>query len=122
MIAQNLKGLILTSPGERVMDPNFGVGLKGYLFEQNTGIIYAQIKDNIRDQVSIYLPFIDIIRVNFLAPDNTGRLNEVDTSLRRGTTTLHRAVSEHTLSIEIVYRILPLDVADALIIKIDLAT
>ena len=32
---QNLKNLVLTSPGERVMDPLFGVGLKNFLFEQN---------------------------------------------------------------------------------------
>jgi len=28
MIKQNFKMLLLTSPGERVMDPNFGVGVK----------------------------------------------------------------------------------------------
>lgn len=27
-IAQNLKCLMLTAPGERIMDPEFGVGLK----------------------------------------------------------------------------------------------
>ena len=34
-IQQNLKMVLLTSPGERIMDPNFGVGMKRYLFEQN---------------------------------------------------------------------------------------
>jgi phage baseplate assembly protein W len=28
MIRQNFKMLLLTSPGERIMEPNFGVGLK----------------------------------------------------------------------------------------------
>ena len=32
MVNQNLKMLILTIPGERVMDPNFGVGVQKYLF------------------------------------------------------------------------------------------
>ena len=35
VIQQNLKGLLLTSPGERVKDPLFGVGLRDFLFEQN---------------------------------------------------------------------------------------
>ena len=30
MIKQNLKMLILTNPGERVMDPEFGVGIKQF--------------------------------------------------------------------------------------------
>ena len=33
MIKQNLKMLVLTSPGERIMIPDFGVGLRRYLFE-----------------------------------------------------------------------------------------
>ena len=28
VVQQNLKMLLLTSPGERVMDPNFGVGIR----------------------------------------------------------------------------------------------
>jgi phage baseplate assembly protein W len=36
MVQQNLKHIILTNPGERIMDPLFGVGIKKYLFEQNT--------------------------------------------------------------------------------------
>ena len=32
-IKQNVKMVVLTSPGERVMDPSFGVGIRKYLFE-----------------------------------------------------------------------------------------
>jgi hypothetical protein len=32
-IKQKLKMLILTSPGEKIMEPDFGVGIKKYLFE-----------------------------------------------------------------------------------------
>lgn len=31
MVRQNLKNLLLTNPGERMMDPDFGVGMKRYL-------------------------------------------------------------------------------------------
>ena len=30
---QNLKMIVLTSPGERIMIPNFGVGIRNFLFE-----------------------------------------------------------------------------------------
>ncbi len=31
-LRQNLKTLVLTNPGERVMEPGFGVGLEKFLF------------------------------------------------------------------------------------------
>jgi len=60
MIEQNLKNLLLTNPGERVMDPIFGVGLKTFLFEMNTTVQHEQIKKEIMKQAGIYMPFINI--------------------------------------------------------------
>ena len=57
--------LILTSPGERVMTPNFGVGIKKYLFEMSNDQVFSAIDSNIREQVSIYLPYIRIDRIQF---------------------------------------------------------
>ena len=109
-IAQNMKNLLLTVPGERMMDPNFGVGLKEYLFEPNVGVVHPEIKHNIKDQVRIYLPFVEIKSINFL----TG--TEINL---RDTLTLAEE-DEHRLSVEVVYKILPLDVIDALVVRIDL--
>ena len=67
---QNLKMLILTAPGERMMHPQFGVGLKKYLFEQNNGSTYSDIESNIRKQAKRYLPFISIRRIDFTVPEN----------------------------------------------------
>ena len=64
-IKQNLKMLVLTSPGERVMDPNFGVGIKRFLFEMVDNEVFSRIDSKIRDQVKIYLPYINIDRVRF---------------------------------------------------------
>ena len=65
MIQQNFKNLMLTSPGERVMDPNFGVGLRRFLFEQIDAFVFSRIEERIRRQVSIYMPFIEVARVEF---------------------------------------------------------
>jgi phage baseplate assembly protein W len=66
---QNFKMLILTVPGERVMVPNFGVGLKKYLFENFSDSVYAEIDSKIREQVSIYMPAIAIDEIEFGATD-----------------------------------------------------
>ncbi len=36
VVKQNVKMVIFTSPGERIMDSNFGVGIRNYLFEPLT--------------------------------------------------------------------------------------
>tara|TARA_B100001094_G_scaffold246983_1_gene243725 strand:+ start:73 stop:450 length:378 start_codon:yes stop_codon:yes gene_type:complete len=57
---QNLKNIILTAPGERVMDPEFGVGLRNYLFENHTRALESQLEQSIRHQVAKYMPFVNI--------------------------------------------------------------
>lgn len=62
---QNFKSLILTSPGERIMDPEFGVGIRSYLFENNSPSTYGQIEARIREQTLKYLPYIQIESIDF---------------------------------------------------------
>lgn len=65
MVKQNLKMLVLTNPGERVMEPEFGVGIRQFLFENFQSDVYARIDERIREQVNIYLPVISINRLEF---------------------------------------------------------
>jgi len=62
---QNLKMLLLTNRGERIMHPNFGVGLRSYLFEQNSPVTFGEIDRTIRKQVDRYLPYIGINTIKF---------------------------------------------------------
>jgi len=62
---QNLKMLILTIPGERIMDPRFGVGLKTFLFKMNHPSTHAEIRTRVYKQVNRYLPFIKIEEIQF---------------------------------------------------------
>ena len=68
---QNLKMLLLTNPGERIMRPRFGVGLRGYLFQPNTALTHSNIRKRIYKQVENYLPYIGIDSVEFY-PANVG--------------------------------------------------
>ena len=55
--------LLLTSPGERVMDSNFGVGLRAFLFENFTPDTRSDIEGRVRSQVGRYLPSVRITSI-----------------------------------------------------------
>ncbi len=97
---QNLKNLILTSPGERVMDPSFGVGVREMLFEQNDQFARQKIFSRITDQVSFYLPYIEIINILF---------NDAASDV---------SLDPNSLAIRLEYRIIPLNDLDLLDITI----
>ncbi len=63
-IKQNLKNLVLTSPGERVMNPDFGVGLRRFLFDPREKTI-SGVRQRLESQVRKYMPFVRIIKVQF---------------------------------------------------------
>ena len=71
VIKQNFKNLVLTSPGERVMEADFGVGMRQLLFEGINSRTYQIVEERLRSQVSEYMPFINIEEVNFLSADNS---------------------------------------------------
>lgn len=69
LIKQNFKMLLLTHPGERVMEPSFGVGLQRFLFENFNDNTFNKIETAIMEQVGIYLPVITIGEIKFLTND-----------------------------------------------------
>ena len=75
-IKQNLKMLLLTRPGERLMDPSFGVGVDTFLFENFTEATYSSIQQRTLRQVAIYMPQITIKNIFFDASQqDSGILN-----------------------------------------------
>ena len=68
LIKQNLKMLILTNPGERVMNPDFGVGIQTFLFENYNESTFVEIESRIKQQVHDYLP---VVRINGLSFDDS---------------------------------------------------
>ena len=99
MVAQNLKMVVLTAPGERIMEPTFGVGLRNYLFKNNTKQTYHEIESKIREQVSAYLPFITIIEI------------KIEDYLKEA------GVTSNGIKISFQYNIDPISVIDSLEIK-----
>ena len=58
----NLQNLLLTTPGERVFQPNFGSQLKSIVFEQGQDIP-NRVEEAIRTSVDSFSPHINIINV-----------------------------------------------------------
>jgi len=100
VVKQNFKNLILTIPGERVMDPSFGCGLAQLLFEQDTQDVRDQISSRIFNQVKIYMPHIIIEEISF---------SDIEKNIEIGS---------NTLLVVVKYRVTPFNESDILDIKI----
>ncbi len=96
LVKQNFKMLLLTIPGERIMNPDFGVGLKQYLFERGGPEIYNQINDRIVEQVGRYMDYIQLNKIDF------------------GTPAPGPDYYPHTLSVSIDFTIIPLQTSTTL--------
>ena len=98
--AQNLKMVIFTAPGERIMDINFGVGIRRYLFRQNVSQTHDALTSRIREQVAIYLPYIKIMDL------------QVDSPIS------NPSMPENLMALRLVYKIDPYDQTDVLELSI----
>ena len=102
----NLKNLILTLKGERVMHPNFGTNIKRYLFEPNFPELRSRIKTEIEDTVKFWLPYIDIKELSVIIPEAPAgsqpfldRLHGISVELTFGL--LNNTLDERTIVLEI---------------------
>ena len=100
LVKQNFKNLILTAPGERMMDPLFGVGIRNFLFENDGELLYSNITSTIGSQTEKYMPFVNILDVSFLS----AAVNE--------------NMDNNFLSVRIEYSVGPLDTIDKLEITV----
>jgi phage baseplate assembly protein W len=65
----NLKNLLLTRKGERIMQPNFGTGLHELLFEPMTDEFETKLQDTITKNVNYWLPYINIQEIDIEMTD-----------------------------------------------------
>jgi phage baseplate assembly protein W len=98
LIRQNFKNLLLTIPGERIMNPDFGIGIKQYLFEMDSHAVRSQLSANIHSQAQKYLSYIEIKDISYVSSHENSSINA------------------NTLGIIIDYIALPLDEDDKITI------
>tara|TARA_R100000030_G_scaffold47874_1_gene36138 strand:+ start:207 stop:629 length:423 start_codon:yes stop_codon:yes gene_type:complete len=65
----NLRNLLLTHPGERVNQPEFGCRLRELCFEQRDEELPSKIEEVINEAVSLWLPYINVLEVETLSDE-----------------------------------------------------
>jgi|TARA_Y100000389_G_scaffold131535_1_gene128940 phage baseplate assembly protein W len=76
-IKSNLINLLLTSPGERFHEPTYGVGIRDYIFEQNTDDFnskIANLKQLISRKLGTHIPQIKLANLAVSPVPNSNNL------------------------------------------------
>ena len=79
----NLKNLILTKKGERLMNPDFGCDVWLVLFEQMDGAtIESRIETSIVDAVDTWLPYLSLTSIVFDYDDSDIDTNRISLDIQ----------------------------------------
>jgi phage baseplate assembly protein W len=78
-VKNNIRNLLQTEEGERLFQPNLGIGLRRLLFEQITPENLISIQDVILDKIEFWLPFVEVRDIQIFSNDNNSviPLNEI---------------------------------------------
>ncbi len=74
----NIKNLLLTAKGERVMQPDFGSDLRALLFEQADENIEERIEETILESISTWLPYISVGKIDIIEDETNPNSMKVD--------------------------------------------
>ena len=77
----NLRNLLLTAKGERIMQPEFGTGLHSFLFEQMDDSFEERLKETITNSVNFWLPYISIEEIDVNMTDEMKDKNTAELKL-----------------------------------------
>ena len=73
-VKNNIRNLLNTHQGERLMQPNLGINLRKYLFQQVTDEFIVQIQDDILDVLEMWLPFVEVRDIIVKVGNNVSEL------------------------------------------------
>ena len=89
-VKNNIKMLLSTERGERLMRPNLGLSLRRFLFEQLNNETFGLIQNEIMDTFSFWLPFVEIkdIEVSNKSIDDNNIVIDITFNITRDPDTL----------------------------------
>jgi phage baseplate assembly protein W len=70
-VKNNIRNLLQTNEGERLFQPDLGVGLRKLLFEHITDENLIGVQDSILDKMEFWLPFVEVRDIQVLSRDDT---------------------------------------------------
>ena len=80
-VKSNIKNLLLTKRGERILQPEFGSGLQSLLFEQNVDDLEGRIEDTINDSLEQWLPYVTAEQIDIESTDELRDNNKLNVSI-----------------------------------------
>jgi len=82
-VRNNIKSILLTERGQRIMQPSLGLNLKKYLFEPINQDTVSKIESDIFETFNFWLPFVNILDLDVSFSENydVGR-NQINISLK----------------------------------------
>ena len=91
-IEQSIGIILETAPGERVMRPHFGAGLRDYLFAGNSSVTHRTVEEAVKRALIDWEPRITVERVSASASKDEPNLMliEIDYVVRRSNTFYNR--------------------------------
>jgi phage baseplate assembly protein W len=81
-IKSNIKNLLLTQRGERILQPEFGSGLHEILFDFNNDDIEGKIENAINEAFEQWLPYVTIADIVVEQTDALKDRNQINISLK----------------------------------------
>lgn len=81
-IESNVRSLLLTNWGERVMHYDFGCNLVDFLFEPRSKSLRGAIADRIKSQLSRWMPFLTLAAISVVFPGEDPSVQDPGLGLR----------------------------------------
>src|SRR6056300_2015867 len=81
-VKSNIKNLLLTKRGERIIQPEFGSGLQALLFEPNVDDLEGRIEDTINDSLQQWLPYVTAEEIDIESTDELRDNNRLNVSIK----------------------------------------
>lgn len=73
-VASEIAHVLLTPKGTRIRMPEFGTDLIKYIFEPSDSFVWDDVKDNIKDNVTRYVPNATIKEIEVIRKDDDNSL------------------------------------------------
>lgn len=80
-VKSNIKNLLLTKKGERILQPEFGSGLQELLFEFNDDNLETKIEETINQALETWLPYVTIDSIDIEQTNELKDRNRVNVSI-----------------------------------------
>jgi phage baseplate assembly protein W len=97
----NIKNLLSTELGERLYHPDYGIGLRKFLFEQFTEEVPMEIKDSITAAFASWLPFVEVINIDVKMSESSDNISYNSLEVNIDFKILNTATGMESVSLEI---------------------